>query len=366
MCSLSIGSSLRDGKYIIKTKVSQEGLFFSYYALQTSLDRIVVVREFYMRDFCSRETDGKNVIIGKDFSEQVETFKVKFLADARSYANEEDGSIKVFDIFEENNTAYYVFLGEEDIVLPEPEEKIEGKEEVGKIEEVVASAPKEAEKEAVIDVVKEEPATDSSSETQLISSKGNTESKYKKYLTPFAICLVIGFLGTYIFFLAFPFGSQTSKDDKEPSEIYVVDSCTVDSIDYTEETTQPSFSQQDIDKYIRLSQESLEKAKKNAHKQSGLQYLLDARFYYYDKADKANVAVNGVRLPANKEIDDFTEKEYQYWVEKAKKLGSSKRNYELKRTYLKRAKSISFRHQNVLDSQIKWLTEQIDKQHQKK
>ena len=62
----------------------------------------------------------------------------------------------------------------------------------------------------------------------------------------------------------------------------------------------------------------------------------------------------------------MTEKEYQYWVEKAKKLGSSKRNYELKRTYLTRAKSLSNMHQNVLDSQIKWLTEQIDKQNRKK
>lgn len=317
-----------------------------------------------MCDFCSRETDGKNVIIAKEFSEQVETFKVKFLADARSYANEEDSRIKVFDIFEENNTAYYVFLGEEDIVLQEPDTD-------ARTEETLASAPKCEEEKTVIDTVAEEAYIAPSFNTEAISPKEPIKSTPLKYLTPFLICLVIGLLCTFIFFVAFPSDSPTTNDEMDTSEICAidscaVDSCVVDSIDYGENTSPSSFSQQDIDTYIKLSEESLEKAKKNAHKQSGLQYLLDARFYYYDKADKANVAVNGVRLSANKEIDDQTEQEYQYWVEKAKKLGTSKRNHELKRTYLKRARSLTVRHQDVLDSQIKWLTEQINKQNRNK
>ena len=83
------------------------------------------------------------------------------------------------------------------------------------------------------------------------------------------------------------------------------------------------------------------------------------------------VTVNGAtqqfqRLPANKEIDELTEQEYQYWVNEAKKCGSAKSKYELKRTYLTRAKSLAFRHQNHLDSQIKWLDEQLAKKNRKR
>lgn len=124
MCSLPIDSSLQDGKYIIKSKISQEGLCIIYQAIQTSLNRVVIIKEFYMRDFCSREKDNKNVIVGNNYAEQVDVFKVKFLSDAKSNARgESESDIKIFDVFEENNTAYYVFLGNEDIAVEEKKEE---------------------------------------------------------------------------------------------------------------------------------------------------------------------------------------------------------------------------------------------------
>lgn len=93
MCSLPIGSSLQDGKYII-------------------------------RDFCSREKDSNKVNVGSNYAEQVDVFKLKFLSDAKSNARGKiESEIKVFDVFEENNTAYYVFLGNEDIVIEEQKEE---------------------------------------------------------------------------------------------------------------------------------------------------------------------------------------------------------------------------------------------------
>ena len=80
MCSLPIDSSLQDGKYIIKSKISQEGLCITYQAIQTSLNRVVIVKEFYMRDFCSREKDSNKVIVGNNYDEQVDVFKLKFPA----------------------------------------------------------------------------------------------------------------------------------------------------------------------------------------------------------------------------------------------------------------------------------------------
>ena len=370
MCSLPIDSSLQDGKYIIKSKISQEGLCITYQAIQTSLNRVVIIKEFYMRDFCSRENDNNNVIVGNNYAEQVDVFKLKFLSDAKSNARGDiENEIKVFDVFEENNTAYYVFLGNEDIVIEEQKE-----EEI----EVTAEETQIAEKNITS---KEDEATTielNIGDVEVVKSPKEAirstpeKSFWENYKKTIFICsgLVVGGFICASLAIHLNNNSNTSDELAELEDTTVVDEViAVDSVVYDNDMQGAELtdnSQQEYDEYINLSNEWLSKAQNNLHKPSNVQNILNARYYYYDKADKINVALKGERLPANKEIDELTEQEYQYWVNEAKKCGSAKSKYELKRTYLTRAKSLAFRHQNLLDSQIKWLDEQLAKQNRKR
>lgn len=62
MCYLSIDLSLQDGKYTIKFYVSLNGLRKTYQAVQTILNRIVIIKEIYMHDLCSRKS-GTAIIL---------------------------------------------------------------------------------------------------------------------------------------------------------------------------------------------------------------------------------------------------------------------------------------------------------------
>lgn len=370
MCSLPIDSSLQDGKYIIKSKISQEGLCITYQAIQTSLNRVVIIKEFYMRDFCSREKDSKNVIVGNNYAEQVDVFKVKFLSDAKSNARgESESDIKIFDVFEENNTAYYVFLGNEDIAVEEKK-----KEENDIVVEGTLIADKD-------NISKEDDSTTielNISDVEVVESpkdeKEPTPNKsfWENYKKTVFICVGLAVVGFICASLAINLDNNSSSSDEltELEDTTVVDEViAIDSVVYDNDmqgTELTDNSQQEFDEYINLSNEWLAKAQNNLHKPSNVQNILNARYYYYDKADKINVALKGERLPAHKEIDELTEQEYQYWVNEAKKCGSAKSKYELKRTYLTRAKSLAFRHQNLLDSQIKWLDEQLAKKNRKR
>lgn len=369
MYSLPIDSSLQNGKYIIKSKISQEGLCFIYQAIQTSLNRVVIIKEFYMRDFCSREKDNNKVNVGKNYAEQVDVFKLKFLSDAKSNARGEiESKIKVFDVFEENNTAYYVFLGNEDIVIEEHKEDIEAIVEKTQIADKNITSTEDDTTTIELNIGDVE-VVESPEEGKESSPKNSLWENNKKTIVICSGLVVLGFICAS---LAIHLNNNSSTSDElaELEDTTVVDEIiAVDTVVYDNDMQGSELSdnsQQEYDGYINLSNEWLAKAQNNLHKPSNVQNILNARYYYYDKADKINVALKGERLPAHKKIDDIAEQEYQYWVNEAKKCGSAKSKYELKRTYLTRAKSLAFRHKNLLDSQIKWLDEQLAKKNRKR
>lgn len=371
MYSLSTGSSLQDGKYIVKSKVSQEGLSITYKAVQTSLNRVVIVKEFYMRDFCSREKDSNKVIVGNSYAEQVDAFKVKFLSDAKSNASgESESDIKIFDVFEENNTAYYVFLGNEDVVIDEQKEyEIEVIVEQTQISSDNTNS-KDDDSTTLELKVDDIEVIESPNDNTEGSKRESFVKKHKRTIFSCLGLIALGFICASIAIYIKSNSSSSSDELTELSDTLVTDEeVAIDTLVYDNDMQgekQSNSSQQEFEEYINLSNEWLEKSKKNLHKPSNVQNILNARYYYYDKADKINYSLKNERLPSHKEIDDITEQEYQYWVKEAKKLGSAKSKYELKRTYLQRAKSLAFKHQNLLDSQIKWLDEQLAKRTRKR
>ena len=107
---LSKGTILQGGKYRIESVLGQGGFGITYLATQELLDRKVAVKEFFMRDFCSREGDTSSVTLGTASNrETMERYLNKFLKEARTIAAlTHPNIIQIHDIFKENNTAYYV------------------------------------------------------------------------------------------------------------------------------------------------------------------------------------------------------------------------------------------------------------------
>lgn len=358
MFSLKNNHSLQNGKYLIQSVLRQDSLSITYRALQTSLNRDVFITEFFMRDFCVRKPATSNVTAAGSYAEQVEAFLKKFVADAKSKArNEVSDEQKVFDVFEENGTAYYVYLCDGDSTSA-GDEKPTG--ESYDEETVTVGDVKSRDNEKTV-------VQDGGANVVNNSSREQAGGRWSRKAVVAAcigvvvvLCCVVAYVIPNGKTEPYPDDVDTAYVDEDT--VLVADTTVVDSVEYIGEDLPADNEklQAEMEKYLRISKDYYEKALKNRHKPGGVQNILDARFYYYDKADKINQTINGSRLPANKELDDITEDGYLYWVSEAKKLGSDRSKFAQKRKCLQRAKSLSFKHQNMLDAQIKWLDDQLD------
>ena len=106
---LANGSLLQGGKYRIEKLLGQGGFGITYLAIQDKLNRKVCIKEFFMKEHCNRDATTSFVTIGSQGSRDlVERFKIKFIKEAETIASLNNTHIvRIFDIFEENGTAYY-------------------------------------------------------------------------------------------------------------------------------------------------------------------------------------------------------------------------------------------------------------------
>ena len=107
---LKTGASLQGGKYKIEKVLGKGGFGITYLAYQKGLNRYVAIKEFFMSDYCNREESTCAVSIPSVGSrEMVEKYKSKFVKEAQTIAELDNPHIvPIYDVFEENGTAYYV------------------------------------------------------------------------------------------------------------------------------------------------------------------------------------------------------------------------------------------------------------------
>ena len=110
MQHLQPNTTLQGGKYIIERVLGQGGFGNTYVGVNTVLEEKFAIKEFFMQGINGRDVVTGSVTVSLDgnipqFEGQLEKFKKEAL---RIRALNNPQIVKVYDLFEENGTAYYV------------------------------------------------------------------------------------------------------------------------------------------------------------------------------------------------------------------------------------------------------------------
>ena len=108
--NLRQGTLLKHGEYRIERELGHGGFGITYLGVQLGLNRRVAIKEFFMREYCNRDADTSQVSVPSNGSKElVSRFKNKFIKEAQTIAClKHPHIISIYDVFEDNGTAYYV------------------------------------------------------------------------------------------------------------------------------------------------------------------------------------------------------------------------------------------------------------------
>ena len=101
---------LQGNRYKIVRHISSGGFGNTYEGIHVMLDKRVAIKEFYVKDFCNRDDSTHNVTVGiTSKTALVGKLRKKFIEEAKGLSRlHHSNIINIYDVFEENGTAYYV------------------------------------------------------------------------------------------------------------------------------------------------------------------------------------------------------------------------------------------------------------------
>ena len=107
---LKSGTVLQDGKYEILKTLGSGGFGITYLGVHHMLNKTVCIKEFFPREYYNRDDNSRSISLGSQGSAQLmDVYRSKFIKEARTIARlQHNNVITIYDVFEENNTAYYV------------------------------------------------------------------------------------------------------------------------------------------------------------------------------------------------------------------------------------------------------------------
>lgn len=107
---LKPGTLLQDGKYEIRSTLGSGGFCVTYLAEHNMLKKLVCIKEFFPREYYNRDESTCSISLGSQGSAQLmDVYRSKFIKEARTIARlQHNNVISIYDVFEENNTAYFV------------------------------------------------------------------------------------------------------------------------------------------------------------------------------------------------------------------------------------------------------------------
>jgi len=137
---LPVGTKLRGGAYTVGKVLGQGGFGITYKGSDTRLQRVVAIKEFFLQG-CIRQGNSVSIATPSITLADFERMKQRFLQEARTLARfNHPGVVRVYDVFEENQTAYIVmeFLRGKPLsrILEERGGRMEEQEALGYIAQV--------------------------------------------------------------------------------------------------------------------------------------------------------------------------------------------------------------------------------------
>lgn len=107
---LQPGTLLDRGKYRIIESIGRGGFGVTYLAEQVMAKRKVCIKEFFPKGYYLRDENTNTLTLTADgFADSMNRYKAKFIKEAQTIATlDHSNIIHIFDVFEENATAYYV------------------------------------------------------------------------------------------------------------------------------------------------------------------------------------------------------------------------------------------------------------------
>jgi len=141
---LQTGTFLQGDKYRIIDVLGQGGFGITYLAEQVMAERKVCIKEFFPKEYYNRDEDSRSISLGSQGSAEImDLYKAKFIKEAKTIAKlDHPNIIHIFDVFAENNTAYYVMEyieGESLSALVKEHGALSEGEAVGYIKQVAAA-----------------------------------------------------------------------------------------------------------------------------------------------------------------------------------------------------------------------------------
>ena len=107
---LQPGTYLQGDKYRIIRCLGNGGFGITYLAEHELAGRNVCIKEFFPKEYYNRDDNSRSISLGSKGSAAImDAFKAKFIKEAKTIARlKHPNIIHIHDVFEENNTAYYV------------------------------------------------------------------------------------------------------------------------------------------------------------------------------------------------------------------------------------------------------------------
>lgn len=104
------GTLLQGGRYRIIHTLGRGGFGITYLAEDKRFNRVVCIKEFFPKNYYKRANNSSNLIISSEgFADTMDKCKEKFIKEAQIIATLNHLNItRIFDLFEENSSAYYV------------------------------------------------------------------------------------------------------------------------------------------------------------------------------------------------------------------------------------------------------------------
>ena len=108
--NLNSGTILHNGSYRVISTLGRGGFGITYLAEQILAKRRVCIKEFFPKDYFKRDDGVDSIsILSQGHAKIMGKFKEKFIKEAQTIASlDHPNIIHIIDVFEENNTAYYV------------------------------------------------------------------------------------------------------------------------------------------------------------------------------------------------------------------------------------------------------------------